>query len=138
VIEAVRAPERPKVYLVEDNPADAQLLALACEERGILVDLRTFNDGDAILKGLVAGLPAVPDLLIVDINLPRMPGQTVIEAIRSNPALGQVRIAVLTTSRNPKDRVSAQLAGADSIYIKPNDWDEFCELVSQIMRDNLL
>jgi DNA-binding response OmpR family regulator len=122
---------------VEDNPADAQLLALACEERGIAVDLRTFTDGDAFLEALKQGAPALPDLLIVDINLPRLSGHSLIEIIRSRADVGGLRIAVLTTSRNPKDRLAAQQAGADSIYTKPNDWDHFCELVAQIMRDNL-
>ena len=123
--------------MVDDNPADAQLLALACDERGIGVDLRVFGDGDAFLRGLADALPAVPDLLIVDMNLPRMPGHRVIEHVRSDRELGRVRIAVFTTSRNPADRAAAKQAGADSIYHKPNDWDQFCDLVAQVMRENL-
>jgi CheY-like chemotaxis protein len=136
VTEPARAPHRPRVVLVEDNPADAQLLALACEERGISVDLRVFQDGEAFLTGIDAGA-VFPDLLIVDMNLPRMPGQSVIEAVRARPELRNIRIAVLTTSANPRDRAAAKQAGADSIYQKPHEWDQFCYVVAQIMQENL-
>ena len=120
--------------LVEDNPADVHLLHLALDESGVPAELQTFSDGDSAVAFLKLETTSPPDLLLVDLNLPKVSGQSVIMAARSSERHAHVPVIVLTTSRSPRDRQEAERAGATAVINKPNDYDEFCRAIRELIQ----
>src|ERR1051325_10568175 len=96
------------ILLVEDNPGDARLAAEALKESGFPSRLHWVADGVRALEVLRRRGPEPaalrPGLILLDLNLPRMDGREVLEAIKRDPELRRIPVVVLTTSRAPEDR----------------------------------
>ena len=122
-----------RITWIEDNPADVRLFTLACEDHGLTVDLNVLTDGEAGVEYVKSLDRESLDVLIVDINLPRVAGHSVIAVARTNPHLLSTPIVVLTTSKSPRDRETAEKLGATTIAYKPNDYDEFAALVKDVV-----
>jgi CheY-like chemotaxis protein len=75
-----------------------------------------------------------PDLILLDLNLPRLPGREVLQRIRATPALRSVPVIVLTTSRRDEDVQEAYAAGANTYIEKPNDFNRFVEILQILQR----
>lgn len=117
--------------LVEDNPADAGLVREALEEHGVEGELLLISDGDRAIRFIQAleNRPVnCPDLVIVDLNLPKRPGRDVLEAMRKSPKCGDVTVVVLSSSDAPQDRADAFRLGATRYIRKPLRLDEFLRL----------
>lgn len=116
------------ILLIEDNPGDVELIKECLRSRGIRYELTHCETVDAALQ-LVRSYGAegakVPDLMLLDYNLPRGEARTVLQATGSNPALARMRKAVVTSSLAPKDREEALGFGADVFVCKPADLDAF-------------
>lgn len=119
-----------RIILVEDNPADVFLIKEAMRSHGIPFDLQWFSDGEdavAHLEGL-GTTGKVPDVILLDLNLPKLDGKEVLVRIRQIERLRHVPVAILTSSDSPHDRHEAARLGA-SIYIKkPPTLDEFLDV----------
>src|SRR5258708_39025443 len=96
------------ILLVEDNPADVKITQRALKESALPVELIVVRDGQEAVEYLLReGLHACaegwrgPDLILLDLNLPRLNGLEVLQRIRATPALCAVPVVVLTTSRRP-------------------------------------
>lgn len=119
--------------LVDDNPGDVRLTREACRESGLTAALSVVADGEQALAFLRrtnshAAAPR-PDLVILDLNLPRLDGHQVLAAIRADAALRDIPVAVLTTSKADEDRL-APFAGPRFRYIvKPRALEEFIATV---------
>jgi two-component system response regulator len=118
-------PER-RILLVEDNRTDVTLIRLAFAEHGIDHELVVLDDGEKALD-YIAKLNGekLPELMIVDLNLPKRDGIEVIENIRSTPALDRIPIVVFTTSDSPREKESASTIGVTAYIRKPSDLDGF-------------
>lgn len=116
------------ILLGEDNPADVYLIRQALEENGVKYNLQVASHGGeliaAISKG-ASGADATPDLVILDLNLPRHDGLEVLKLIRDNQNFKEVPVVILTSSDSPKDRTAASLLGADCYIRKPSNLEEF-------------
>jgi CheY-like chemotaxis protein len=124
------------VLLVEDEPADAHLVRLALQEGQVLVDLHHVCDGvDAFAflrhEGDYANVP-MPDLILLDLNMPRMDGRQFLQKIKLDPALHQVPVVVLTTSDAETDMVQSYDNFAAGFIVKPVDVDDFIKVVRGI------
>jgi CheY-like chemotaxis protein len=126
-------PDPCRITWIEDNPADVRLFTLACEEHGLKVELNVLTDGESAVNYVQSLTRNALDVLIVDINLPRIAGHSVIAVARTNPHLVSTPIVVLTTSKSPKDRDTAERLGATTVAYKPNDYDEFAALVKDVV-----
>src|SRR5688572_13966336 len=121
------------VYIAEDNPADVYLLRIAFEEAGQQkVDLIVASDGEEALelvehKGSF-GNASRPDLIILDLNLPKSDGEDVLRFIRQRPEYNTIPVVVLTSSDSPKDRESVRQLGATCYLTKPSDLETFMSL----------
>jgi CheY-like chemotaxis protein len=122
--------------LVEDNPADVMITQRALQESGSLVDLIVVRDGqeavDYLLRqGTFANSPdwRSPDLILLDLNLPRLPGLEVVKRIRATPELRAVPVVVLTTSHRREDIQELYAAGANTYIEKPPDFEHFVEVL---------
>lgn len=122
-------PARPfDILLVEDDPADAGLARRALDQDGIPCRVTHVYDGVEALAYLRRpSFPAAvrPDLVLLDLNMPRMDGWQVLEAIKNDEELKMIPVVVLTTSDMDRDVNASYLLGANSVIIKPMDMDTF-------------
>jgi chemotaxis family two-component system response regulator Rcp1 len=119
--------DRPlKILIIEDNPADVHLIREALLERQINFTLQVIDDGESAFQffGETAG-QRVADIVLLDLNLPKISGDAILSRIRQNPALQDVPTVVLTSSDSPKDRNQAERLGATAYVRKPSNLDEF-------------
>src|SRR5215813_14034578 len=88
-----------RIVLVEDNPGDVYLLEKALQARKLAYELVRYDDGEQALSGLADEDVAAPDLILVDLNLPKRGGFEVLTAVRQMPRLVGVPLGVLTSSQ---------------------------------------
>ena len=125
-----------EILLVEDNPGDARLAAEALNENKVRNNLHHVLDGVEAMRFLrreapYSGVP-VPDLILLDLNLPRKDGREVLEEIKGDPELRLVPVVVLTTSAAERDLIKSYNLHANAYIIKPMDLDRFIEVVQAI------
>lgn len=125
------------ILLAEDEPADANLVKLAISENRILADLYTVVDGREAFEFLRRQGPRFadaprPNLILLDLNMPRMDGREFLAAIKQDPALKDIPVVVLTTSDVERDIVASYHLGASGYVTKPVDIDQFIDAVRQL------
>jgi chemotaxis family two-component system response regulator Rcp1 len=134
-----RAAKGPKaaareVLLVEDNAGDAELMRIALAEARPDVALRVAADGEEALALLLEGSP--PDLVLLDLNLPRLSGHEVLAALRSadEPHVRRLPVIVLTTSAAPGDVARSYDLAAAGHIVKPHEIDDLFDIAATIAR----
>ena len=125
-----------EVLLVEDDPGDVMMTREAFHDYKLRNELHVVSDGAEAMaflrqEGEYAGRPR-PDLVLLDLNLPRMDGRQVLEAIKSDPELASIPVVVLTTSENEDDVLRSYSLHANAYVTKPVDFERFIEVVRQI------
>jgi chemotaxis family two-component system response regulator Rcp1 len=125
-----------EVLLVEDNLADIQLTMEGLAEGNIRPHVNIVRDGEAAMefltrKGRYADAPR-PQLILLDLNLPKKSGQEVLAELKSDPALKSIPVVVLSTSRAPLDIQISYGLHANCYLAKPSDIEEFSETVRLI------
>jgi len=130
---------RKEILLVEDNPDDVELTRLAFEQSKIANKLVVVGDGAAALDYLFAkGKYAdrdptqLPSIVLLDLNLPKVDGREVLQAIRANEATRTLPVVVLTTSAEPFDVEASYALGVNSYIQKPVDFEQFVWAVKQV------
>lgn len=113
------------ILLGEDNPADVYLIRQALEEHGVKYRLEIASHGGEMIAALARVRTDPPDLIVLDLNLPRYDGLEILKLIRDNSMLTGIPVVILTSSDSPKDRVAASQFGADCYIRKPSKLDEF-------------
>ncbi|WP_252108199.1 MULTISPECIES: response regulator [unclassified Halomonas] len=117
------------VLLVEDEPADVHLTKMAFNEGQMMVELHDVGDGVEALEFLqhegVHGDAPRPDLILLDLNMPRMGGRAFLERVKSLDTLRQIPVVVLTTSEAESDIVASYDLGAAGFIVKPVDIEQF-------------
>lgn len=128
-----------EILLVEDNPDDAELTRIAFEQARIANQLSVVTDGAEALDYLFArGAYAarnpddLPSLVLLDLNLPKLDGREVLQAIRANEATKSLPVVVLTTSTEPFDLEASYELGVNSYIQKPVDFERFVWAVKQV------
>jgi CheY-like chemotaxis protein len=124
------------ILLAEDEPADARLVRAAIERGRIACDLRHVDDGKEALdflrrEGRFGDAPR-PDLILLDLNMPRMNGREALRAIKANSELRAIPVVILTTSDAEHDVVSSYLTGAAGYVTKPLDVEQFFAAIHAI------
>ena len=127
------------ILLVEDNPDDVELTRIAFEEAGSEHALEVASDGAQALDYLFArGKHAdrlekpLPAVVLLDLNLPKLSGREVLQALRADPRTRALPVVVLTTSIEPFDVDDLYALGANSSIQKPVEFDRFIEAARQI------
>lgn len=128
-----------QILLVEDNADDVELTRIAFAEAGLDNQLDVVRDGAEALdylfaRGAHAGRNAanLPAIVLLDLNLPKLDGREVLEAVRGNEATRSLPVVVLTTSAEPFDVEAAYGLGANSYIQKPVDFERFVWAVKQV------
>ncbi len=122
------------ILLAEDLPADAGLVRAALREGRFYCSLDVVEDGEQALAYLRGELPGArrPDLLLLDLNLPRLNGREVLRAIKADPDLHLIPVVVLTTSDVERDVEASYSLGAAGFVTKPLDVMEFFQAIHAI------
>src|ERR671910_1729755 len=125
-----------QILLVEDNLGDARLAVEALKESKVVNTIYHVEDGVQAMRflrrqGEYVGMPQ-PDLILLDLNLPRRDGREVLEEIKGDPELRIIPVVVLTTSAAERDLVKTYHLHANAYIVKPIDLDRFIEIVHAI------
>lgn len=125
-----------EILLVEDSPSDAMIAQKALQHAKVLNRLHIAEDGVAALdflhrRGKYSDAPR-PDLILLDLNLPKLSGSEVLAAIKSDPGLKLIPVVILTTSEDEVDIAKSYALHANCYITKPVDFGRFTEVVRQI------
>ena len=125
-----------EILLVEDNEGDIRLTREALKEGRIRNRLNVVSDGEQALRFLrreeeFAGMPR-PDLVLLDLNLPRLDGREVLAAIKKDPDLKQIPVEELTSYRADEDLLKAYDSHANCYISKPVGFEDFMQVIRSI------
>jgi CheY-like chemotaxis protein len=121
-----------EILLVEDNLADVRLTEEALSEGKVANSLRVAEDGVVAMEMLRDPDAAKPDLVLLDLNLPRKSGQEVLQEIKADPVLRRIPVVVLTTSSAERDILRSYDLHANCYITKPVDLQQFLQVIKQI------
>jgi two-component system, chemotaxis family, response regulator Rcp1 len=117
--------------LIEDNNADVGLVREALEEHNVEADILVISDGECAIRyidDLDAQALDCPDLVILDLNLPKLPGHEVLRSIRKSAQCRDAIVVILSSSDAPEDRADALNLGAHHYFRKPLSLTQFLDL----------
>ena len=125
-----------EILLVEDDPGDELITREAFEHNKLKNNLHVAHDGEEGLdflyrRGQFEGSPR-PDLILLDLNLPKYDGRQLLEKVKSDPNLARIPVVVLTTSSAEEDIMRSYQLHANAYVTKPVDLDQFMKAVRQI------
>ncbi|HMO22076.1 MAG TPA: response regulator, partial [Candidatus Melainabacteria bacterium] len=120
-----------KVLLVEDSQADARLIKEVFRDEKIMVDLDIARDGEEAMEYLLSE-GNNPDLVILDLNLPRKDGREVLAEIKENKSLRTIPVVILTTSQSEEDIIKSYKLNANCYVTKPIDLDQFIKIIKSL------
>ena len=128
-----------QILLVEDNDDDVELTLRAFRKSDLVSTVTVVRDGVEALDYLLAmgeyasrNPEVLPDLVLLDIKLPRVDGVQVLKRLRSHPRTRLIPIVILTSSAEPKDLLTCYTLGANSYVRKPIDFQQFTHALHQI------
>ena len=130
-------PFRPiEILMVEDNPGDVRLTREALKGGKVSNEMHVVTDGVAALdflyrRGAHADAPR-PDLVLLDLNLPKKDGREVLSAMKSDPGLKAIPVVILTTSQAEEDVIRAYNLSCNCYVTKPVDFEQFTRIVQAI------
>jgi chemotaxis family two-component system response regulator Rcp1 len=134
VLVTAPSPVSKCILLAEDNPADVYLIrqAILKHNKTLNLEMIVVTDGelaiDFILRRGRFARACRPDLIVLDLNLPKSDGVDVLRCVREQPDLSNIPVIVLTSSDSANDRSIAEQLGADCFLTKPSDLDAFMAL----------
>lgn len=127
------SPQLLRVLLIDDNPADRLLAEEAFAEHAGVVTVSTCEDGPEALQRLQDDRLPLPDVVILDLNMPQMSGFDVIQAIRSVPRIRHLPVVILSTSDRPQDVARAYDLLASSYMVKSRDFPGFVQQIEHFV-----
>lgn len=131
--------DRPRIVLVEDNPADVYLIEMALTHENIDYELRRFETGEEAVRALVGQASSEdPDIILLDLNTPRGDGIETLKAIQQTPRYADVPTAIITSSRSESDQHRVSLLGTARYIHKPTNLDEFLANIGRAVKEMLL
>ena len=131
--------DRAVILLVDDDPGDQELTRRALQEDVLRADLRIVADGEEALDYLFQrgayedlGSAPRPNLILLDLNIPKVGGQEVLAELKKAPELNRIPVVILTTSEQEADILRSYNLGCNSYIQKPVDIDGFIECIRQL------
>ena len=125
-----------EILLVEDNPGDVRLIQEALRDGKVWNNPHVVTDGEAALdfvyrRGTFTDAPR-PDMILLDLNLPKKDGREVLATIKGDPELKRIPVVVLTTSKEEEDGLRAYNLAANCYVTKPVEFEEFMKVIRAI------
>jgi two-component system, chemotaxis family, response regulator Rcp1 len=133
---SVNAASPVQILIVEDNPADARLVREVMRDSKVLNEIHWVADGVEALaflhrEGKYSTAPR-PNLIFLDLNMPRKDGREVLQSVKADPSLRQIPIVVMTSSQAEEDVARAYDQHANCYVRKPIDFDQFHQVVKNL------
>ena len=132
----INASKPIEILLIEDNPGDVILTREAFADGKIANNINVVEDGELALAYLEKrdgyDLATTPDLILLDLNLPKIDGRQVLEAIKTNEQTRSIPVVILTSSEAEKDIIKTYDLHANSYIVKPLSLDQFAKVVAAI------
>lgn len=129
---------RKKVLLVDDDPDDQYLTQRALKATGLDLDLNIAENGRDMLtllqKNISSSPSLLPDLILLDLNMPAMDGITALKELRKLPLKKKIPIVVFTTSNSALDARESYDKGADFFLTKPGDFEELTQKIGELCK----
>jgi len=129
-------PQALRILLVEDNPSDVFLLRTALVKAGLSFELMVLPDGEKALQHVERlcrdGTLTRPDIILLDLNLPKHTGLEVLQVIRKTPSLRGVPVAIYTSSDSPEDRSHSTRLGVNCYIVKPSQLKELSKVAGMV------
>ena len=120
---------RRRLLVIEDNPTDVLLLRRALTKHGVDYEMVVVEDGEEAIEYLEqCKAEGKPELIIVDLNLPKEDGLEVLKVYRGSPSFVETQMVILTSSDSPSERQRAEIIGVDAYLRKPIELDAFLAL----------
>lgn len=126
---------RPKVFLIEDSDLDRELFNRAFAQSGVNWELSVFKDGEVASEALLQGLKAkggLPDLILMDLNLPRKTGRQLLVETKRNPFLRRIPILIYSGTESHRDVVDSLSEHANGFLRKPVFLNETVKLIKRV------
>jgi two-component system, chemotaxis family, response regulator Rcp1 len=125
-----------KLLLVEDSIADARLIMEVLKEEKISVGVDVVRDGDAAMAylnrtGKYENI-SLPDLILLDLNLPKKDGREVLAEVKADPELSAIPVVILTTSQSEEDILKSYRLHASCYVTKPIDLEQFIHMIKML------
>lgn len=125
-----------RLLLVEDNPGDIRLTREAIKESGVEIEMQVVSDGELVMDYLLKkdNFPDAvrPEIIMLDLNLPKKNGLEILKEIKSNDQLKRIPVIAVTTSEADHDVNRAYELGANAYVLKPVDFDDFTRVLQQM------
>lgn len=126
-----------RLLVVEDNVADARLIIEALQECSVPTHVSVVSDGLQALsylhrEGQYQGA-TLPDLLLLDLNLPKMDGREVLVKIKADPALSHIPVVIFTSSKADREVLLTYRCGASCYLVKPHNLSDYFSLVQELI-----
>ncbi len=121
-----------RIFIAEDNYSDAVLLREALRENGVEADYELAEDGEKAIQQLrrLETTGPLPDLIVLDLNLPRVRGQEILRFIKGEDVLKKIHTVIVTSSGAARDREAC--VAADAYFLKCSDWNDCLKLAHQL------
>ncbi len=132
IVSTLEGGEVGKVLYIEDNPANLKLMENFFRKRGDLGLITAITAEE----GLGLAREHIPDLILLDINLPGMDGYEILKAVRGDEALTKIPVCAVTANAMPDDRKKGQAAGFDEYLVKPLDLGKLSEILEKFLRED--
>lgn len=127
-----------KILLVDDNPGEAELTRIAFKSSRVVASIETVEDGEEALDFLYKrndfAEAATPDIVLLDLNMPKMDGKEVLADVKSSNELRNIPVMVFTTSRSQNDIDDSYRLHANSYIVKPSSLANYSDVVSAVER----
>ena len=127
-----------KIWVLEDNDTDFELLQMAIGETGLLIEVVRFSRGEQFIEKLNCPTRQTPKLVYLDLRMPGISGMKVLEILGANEAFHSVPKLVLSTSANPKEIAEAYRLGGNAFHVKIVETPEMLELLKRMLNYWLL
>ncbi|MGZ4904801.1 MAG: response regulator [Halobacteriota archaeon] len=125
-----------EILLIEDNPVDIRMTQEAFKDYRVANNLHSVTDGEAGMdfiyqRGEYKDAPR-PDLILLDLNLPKKDGRAILDEVKADPKLRAIPIVILTTSELDEDMMGSYCHNANAFITKPIDFDDFVKMMRTI------
>lgn len=115
--------------LIDDDVDDRDIFSIAVEELDEKIEYQAFEGGDIALRSLKDDKSRVPDLIFLDLNMPRMNGKECLSIIKKDDKLKSCEVIIYSTSKSPEDRKMAKELGAKDYIVKPGSITELVRMI---------
>lgn len=123
-----------KILLVDDNAGEVRLISETLKEMKSEAEIDTAKDGEQAVRILESGKSERPDLILLDLKLPRKSGKEVLEEIKKNTELAFIPVVILTSSDSDKDRTESLMLGADAFLSKPSALADYASVLAEALK----